>query len=69
VHVRVTPLSGRFGTELRRIEFFRDMSDGVMRSLIALPHDHQILAIVGQELGNPDYVRCSRPAPPSVPRA
>jgi len=33
------------------------MNDGVMRRLIALLHEHQILAIAGQELGNADYVR------------
>jgi alpha-ketoglutarate-dependent taurine dioxygenase len=55
--MQVKPLPGPFGAEVSGLDLAVDMSDGLMRTLIGLLHEHQILAIAGQKLSNADYVR------------
>ena len=55
--MRVTPLPGPFGVAVDDLDLSQDMSDATIRRLIDLLHEHQILAIKGQNLSNEDYVR------------
>jgi len=55
--MKVTPIEGPFGVTVEGLDLSRDMSDETLRALIALLHEHQILAIKGQSLSNEQYVR------------
>jgi taurine dioxygenase len=57
--MQITPIPGPFGVTVTGLDLAADMSEATMRELIGLLHQHQILAIKGQTLGNADYVRFS----------
>jgi taurine dioxygenase len=55
--MNVQHLPGPFGVDVSGIDLAEDMSDALMRSLIDLLHQHQILVVAGQKLTNAEYVR------------
>lgn len=55
--MRISTLSGPFGAEVSGINLAAGMDDGLMRELIGLLHEHQILVISGQKLEPVDYVK------------
>jgi taurine dioxygenase len=55
--MHVERLPGPFGVEVNGIDLGSDMSDALMRELIGLLHEHQIMTIAGQQLTNAEYVR------------
>lgn len=55
--MKLVPMQGPFGAIVENIDLATDQSDATVRELIAALHEHQILAIRGQTLSDPDYVR------------
>lgn len=53
----VTPLADVIGSVATGLDLSRDMSDGVMRSLIGLLHERGVVVIKDQHLSDADYVR------------
>lgn len=58
--MRLTPMPGPFGVIAEDVDLSRDRSDRTLRALIDALHEHQILAIRGQQLSNLEYVEFGR---------
>lgn len=53
--MRISPMPGPFGAVVEDVDLAADQSDETMRALIAALHEHQILAIRGQNLTEAQY--------------
>lgn len=53
--MRISPMPGPFGAVVDDVDLAADQSDETMRALIAALHEHQILAIRGQDLTEAQY--------------
>ena len=58
--MKVIRLDGPFGVSVEGVDLSQDQSDATIRALIDLLHEHQILAIVGQDLTDAQYVDFGR---------
>lgn len=58
--MRLTPMPGPFGVIAEDVDLSADRSEATIRALIAALHEHQILAIRGQQLSHQQYVEFGR---------
>lgn len=56
----ISPMQGPFGAIADGVDLAADGNDETMRGLIAALHEHQILAIRGQNLTDGQYVNFGR---------
>src|SRR5438128_760065 len=55
--MQISRMEGPFGVTIEGIDLASDMTDDLLRRLIALLHEHQIIAIRGQRIDDATYVR------------